>query len=181
MQTIGVISDTHGLLRDEAVSALLGSDLILHAGDVGDPSILDRLREIAPVHVVRGNTDRGSWADALPETEACHLGSGMLAYMVHDIDQLDLDPAAGGFAVVVYGHSHRPAIERREGTLYFNPGAAGHRRFTLPITVGRLTVLESGEVSAEIVPLEGIDGDGGARAVDRTARGGDASPQGESE
>jgi len=155
MRTIGVISDTHGLLRDEAMTALRGSDLILHAGDVGDPDILTRLSEIAPVFAVRGNTDHGGWASTLPATEAVELAPGVLAYMVHDIDTLDIDPSGGGIAVVVYGHSHRPASEQRGSTLYFNPGAAGHRRFTLPITLGRLRVSDAGEVSAEIVSLEG--------------------------
>ena len=155
MRTIGVISDTHGLLRDEAMAALRGSDLILHAGDVGDPDILTRLSEIAPVFAVRGNTDHGDWASRLPATEAVELVPGVLAYMVHDIDTLDIDPSGGGIAVVVYGHSHRPASEQRGGALYFNPGAAGHRRFTLPITVGRLHVSDAGEISAEIVSLEG--------------------------
>lgn len=158
MRTIGVISDTHGLLRDEALAELAGSDLILHAGDVGDPTILERLGEVAPLSVVRGNTDYGEWAMDLPLTEAVDLGAGSekegpLAYMVHDIDDLDVDPAAGGFSVVIFGHSHRPAIEHRWGVLFFNPGAAGHRRFTLPVTVGRLTISDDGEIKAEIVDL----------------------------
>lgn len=148
-----MISDTHGLLRGEALAALSGSDLILHAGDVGNAEILERLREIAPLYVVRGNTDYGAWATQLPATEAVELGSGATAYMVHDIDQLDVDPAGGRFDVVVYGHSHRPAIDHRDGVLFFNPGAAGHRRFTLPVTVGRLLVSAAGEVTAEIIDL----------------------------
>lgn len=156
MRTIGVISDTHGLLRDEAVEALEGSDLILHAGDVGSPEILERLALIAPVAVVRGNTDYGDAAAAWPGTDVVRLaddGRDVFAYLLHDIDLLDLDPAASGFAVVVYGHSHRPAMERRDGVLYFNPGAAGHRRFTLPLTVGRLHVGDDGSVSGEIIDL----------------------------
>lgn len=156
MRTIGVISDTHGLLREAAVDALQGSDLILHAGDVGGAGILERLGEIAPVFVVRGNTDHDAASAAWPETEVVTLTGGLpgvLAYMLHDIGALDLDPAAAGFAVVVYGHSHRPAMQRRDGVLYFNPGAAGHRRFTLPVTVGRLTV-DHGIVSGEIIDLE---------------------------
>lgn len=158
MRTIGVISDTHGLLRDEALAELAGSDLILHAGDVGDPTILARLGEIAPVSVVRGNTDHAEWAIDLPLKEVVDLGAaseegGPLAYMVHDIDDLDLDPAAAGFSVVVYGHSHRPAIEHRWGVLFFNPGAAGHRRFTLPVTVGRLTISDDGGIKPEIIDL----------------------------
>ena len=156
MRTIGVISDTHGLLRDEAVEALEGSHLILHAGDVGSPEILERLALIAPVAVVRGNTDYGDAAAAWPGTDVVRLtdeGRDVFAYLLHDIDLLDLDPAASGFAVVVYGHSHRPAMERRDGVLYFNPGAAGHRRFTLPLTVGRLNVGDDGSVSGEIIDL----------------------------
>lgn len=156
MRTIGVISDTHGLLREEAIDALRGSDAILHAGDVGDPDILERLGEIAPVFVVRGNTDGGPWADELPATEVVSLTGevdGVLVYMIHDVDMLDLDPAAAGFSVVVFGHSHRPTMREESGVLYFNPGAAGHRRFTLPVTVGRLTVRATGEVTGEIIEL----------------------------
>lgn len=157
MRTVGVISDTHGLLRDEAIEALEGSDLILHAGDVGGPEILERLSQIAPVFVVRGNTDYDEASAAWPDTEVVSLTGdvpGVLAYMLHDIELLDLDPAAARFAVVVYGHSHRPTMERRAGVLYFNPGAAGHRRFTLPVTVGRLTVGADGAITGEIIDLE---------------------------
>ena len=157
MRTVGVISDTHGLLRDEAIEALQGSDLILHAGDVGPPEILERLADIAPVFVVRGNTDYDEASAAWPDTEVVSLTGGVpgvLAYMLHDVGLLDLDPKAAGFAVVVYGHSHRPTMERREGVLYFNPGAAGHRRFTLPVTVGRLVVGDDGSVAGEIIDLE---------------------------
>ncbi len=155
--TIGVISDTHGLLRDEAIEALQGVDLILHAGDVGGADILERLREIAPVTAVRGNTDHGPFGAGLAPTEMVDLGSGdgPWVYIVHDIDELDIDPQGAGVSVVIYGHSHRPAIERRGGTLFFNPGAAGHRRFTLPITVGRLAV-SNGGLEAEIVDLEAL-------------------------
>jgi putative phosphoesterase len=155
MRTIGVISDTHGLLREEAIAALRGSDLILHAGDVGPRAIVERLREIAPVYVVRGNTDGDEWARSLPITEAVELGESVMAYMVHDIERLDIDPRSAGVGVVVFGHSHRPMIEHRDGVMYFNPGAAGHRRFTLPVTIGRLVVHESGQITAEIVDLEG--------------------------
>lgn len=165
MYTIGVISDTHGLLRDEALEALEGSVLILHAGDVGPPGILDRLRETAPVHAVRGNTDGGAFGETLPVREVVRLtppgGDGAeaadaapLAYMVHDIEDLDLDPAASGFRVVVYGHSHRPAVEVRDGVLFFNPGAAGHRRFHLPVTVGHLVVGSDGTITPRIIDLE---------------------------
>lgn len=152
MQTIGVISDTHGLLRKEAVEALRGSDLILHAGDVGGPAILDELRAIAPVHAVRGNTDRDEWSRDLPATEVVEVGS-VLLYILHDLATLDLDPAAAGFAAVVYGHSHRPAQETRQGVLYLNPGSAGARRFDLPVSVARLTVTGR-SLDAEILELE---------------------------
>lgn len=152
---VGVISDTHGLLRPEALDALRGAQLILHAGDVGDPAILERLAEIAPVRCVRGNTDHGSLGARLPSTELVDLTGqdGPWAYIVHDIDDLDIDPIGAGVSMVVYGHSHRPASELRDGVRYFNPGAAGHRRFSLPVTVGRLTVRD-GEIEAEIIDLE---------------------------
>lgn len=151
--TVGVISDTHGLLRPSAVAALDGSDVILHAGDVGGQDILDALAEIAPVHVVRGNTDHGLWAEALPRTEVVSL-DGAIIYMVHDIEDLDLDPAAAEFDMVVYGHSHQPDVTTRDGVVYFNPGAAGHRRFSLPVTVGRMPIGPSGVGDPEIVHIE---------------------------
>ncbi len=132
---IGVISDTHGLLRPEAVAALRGSDRILHAGDVGDPGILDRLRELAPVTAVRGNIDRETWAAALPETELVEV-EGVSLYMLHDLARLDLKPEAAGIRVVIYGHTHQPEIEERNGVLYFNPGSVGPRRFRLPVSLG---------------------------------------------
>jgi putative phosphoesterase len=150
--TFGVISDTHGLLRPEAVEALHGSDRILHAGDVGAPDILEALAKIAPVTAVRGNVDTASWARALPETEVVEAG-GLLIYMLHDRGQLDLKPEAAGFRVVVYGHSHQPKIEEKNGVLYFNPGSAGPRRFRLPVSVGRL-MIGAGKVRAELVELE---------------------------
>jgi len=149
--TIGLISDTHGLLRPEAVAALRGSDAIVHAGDIGDPAILDELSRIAPVSAVRGNIDRGDWALVVPETEVLETG-GALIYILHNIDELDLDPAAAGFRVVVTGHSHKPAMREKDGVLYVNPGSAGPRRFSLPIAVGKLTVAEGG-VSAELIEL----------------------------
>jgi uncharacterized protein len=148
---IGVISDTHGLLRPEAASALKGVEHILHAGDVGDPGILERLRAIAPVIAIRGNVDMGGACAQLPDTELVELG-GRAIYMLHDREALDLDPVAAGIAVVVSGHSHRPSILRHKGVLYFNPGSAGPRRFSLPVTVGMLRAGESG-VEAEIVKL----------------------------
>ena len=148
---IGVISDTHGLLRPEAVEALRGSDCILHAGDVGTPEILQGLAKIAPVTAIRGNVDTAPWARALPATEVIEAG-GISIYMLHDLAQLDLKPEAAGFRVVVYGHSHQPKIEEKNGVLYFNPGSAGPRRFHLPVSVGRLMV-EGGKVRAELVEL----------------------------
>jgi uncharacterized protein len=149
--TVGVISDTHGLVRPEALAALRGADHILHAGDVGSPEVLEKLRALAPLTVVRGNNDRGPWAAALPETVVVEL-DGVLIYMLHDRAELDLDPAAAGMAAVVCGHSHKPLNEERAGVLHFNPGSAGPRRFSLPITVGRLHV-NAGRIAAEIVPL----------------------------
>lgn len=151
-ERIGVISDTHGLLRPEAVEALRGCDRIVHAGDVGDPAILEELGRVAPVVAVRGNVDRGAWADGLSEIEVVEAGSASL-YVLHDLAALDLDPVAGGFAAVVSGHTHRPSSELRDGVLYLNPGSAGPRRFRLPITVARLTV-SGGRLSTEIVDLE---------------------------
>ena len=148
---IGVISDTHGLLRPEAVAALQGSDRIIHAGDVGAPEVLAALSQLAPVTVVRGNNDRGSWAEAIAATEVVDA-DGLLIYVIHDVKELDLDPAAGGFRVVVFGHSHRPAQEERDGVLWFNPGSAGPRRFQLPIAVGRLTI-DDGAAHGEILMI----------------------------
>jgi putative phosphoesterase len=150
--TLGVISDTHGLLRPEAVEALRGSDRILHAGDIGGPEILEALARIAPVTAVRGNVDTASWACALPETEIIGVG-GVSIYMLHDRGQLDLKPEAAGFRVVVYGHSHHPKMEEKSGVLYFNPGSAGPRRFSFPVSVGKLTI-GAGKVQAELVELD---------------------------
>jgi hypothetical protein len=149
--TIGVISDTHGLLRVDAIEALRGSDLILHAGDVGNKEILEVLAQIAPVTAVRGNVDTASWARALPESQAVEVG-GLSIYMLHNIGELDLSPKTAGFRVVVYGHSHQPKIEEKNGVLFFNPGSAGPRRFTKPVSVGRLNI-EGGEVQPEIIKL----------------------------
>jgi uncharacterized protein len=149
--TVGVISDTHGLLRPEAMAALQGSDLILHAGDVGSADILTRLRTIAPTAAVRGNVDTAVWATALPMTEVVPLGD-LHVFMLHDREALDLDPVAAGFAAVIFGHSHRPSADTRGGVLYLNPGSAGPRRFSLPVTVARLTVSE-GILTHEILGL----------------------------
>jgi uncharacterized protein len=148
---IGVISDTHGLLRPEAIDALRESDHIIHAGDVGSPEILEKLAAIAPVTAVRGNVDKSAWARKLPGTAVLEL-DGITIYMLHDLAQLDLKPKAAGFAAVVSGHSHVPKQETRDGVLYFNPGSAGPRRFKLPVSVGRL-ILRDGEVRGELVEL----------------------------
>ena len=137
MYLAGLISDTHGLLRDEAVQALQGSDLIIHAGDVGKPEILDALKKLAPVVAVRGNVDAGAWAAALPETAVAEAGSALI-YVLHDVNELDLNPAAAGFQMVVSGHSHQPSRSERNGVLYVNPGSAGPRRFKLPVTLARV-------------------------------------------
>ena len=152
MTRVGIISDTHGLLRPEALAYLHGCQHIVHGGDIGAPEILARLAAIAPVTAVRGNNDRGPWADALAETELFEL-DGTCIYVIHDLAQLDIEPVAAGVHVVVSGHSHKPGIERREGVLYVNPGSAGPRRFRLPIAVAELQ-LEGGEVNARIVHFE---------------------------
>jgi putative phosphoesterase len=149
---LGVISDTHGLLRPEAVAALRGCDLIIHAGDVGNAAVLDGLRSVAPTYAIRGNVDKGDWAARLPSTDIVEVG-GLLFYVLHNIAELDLDPPTAGFAAVVYGHSHQPSIATRDGTLYLNPGAAGPRRFDLPITLARVAVAGR-ELRPEIVELE---------------------------
>ena len=149
---IGVISDTHGLLRPEAVAALAGSQAIIHAGDVGDPRILTELERIAPVTAVRGNVDIASWAKTLPQTNVLEI-SGLTLYVLHDIHELDLNPAAAGFAAVIYGHSHKPTIEQRKNVLFFNPGSAGRRRFNLPISVGKL-IVQHGKLAPELIALK---------------------------
>ena len=149
--TIGVISDTHGLLRPEAIEVLAGVDHILHAGDVGDPRILERLRTIGPLTAIRGNVDVAGICGALPVTEAVELG-GCLFYLVHALQDLDLDPVAAGIAAVVSGHSHRPGIKEIKGVLYLNPGSAGPRRFELPVTLAKVTVRD-GTMSVDIVAL----------------------------
>ncbi len=152
---IGVISDTHGLLRPEAIAALRGSDHIIHAGDVGSPEILEKLAAIAPVTAVRGNIDKGAWSGKLPETAVLELG-GVSIYVLHDLEQLDLKPKAAGFAAVISGHSHVPKQEVHDGVLYFNPGSAGPRRFKLPVSIGKL-ILEDGGLRAELLHLNLIE------------------------
>ena len=149
---VGVVSDTHGLLRPEAIAALRGSDRLIHAGDIGAPAILERLSAIAPVVAVRGNNDAGDWAAAVPATQRLAIG-GTRIFVLHDLATLAFDPAAEGIDVVVSGHSHRPLCTRRDGVLYVNPGSAGPRRFRLPVGVGRLTI-DAGAVDVELVTLD---------------------------
>ena len=148
---IGLISDTHDLLRPEALAFLAGSDRIVHAGDICSPGVLEALAAVAPLTAVRGNNDRGAWAARLRESELVDVG-GVWLYAIHDLAQLDIDPIAAGVAVVVSGHSHRPLVERRDGVLFINPGSAGPRRFSLPISVGELTIVD-GAASARTVTL----------------------------
>jgi putative phosphoesterase len=151
---IGIVSDTHGLLRPEVVPALAGVDRILHLGDVGKISILHELEKIAPVTAIRGNVDTSPPCSELPETEVV-LVEGQYLYMLHDLGTLHLDPAAAKFAAVLYGHSHVPKMYKKKGVLYFNPGSCGPRRFELPVTIGMLTIGADDELTAEIIPLVG--------------------------
>lgn len=148
---IGVISDTHGLLRPEAINALRGSEHIIHAGDIGDTAIIPALEKIAPVTAIRGNIDTEPWTKRFPETEVVEL-AGLHIYILHDVNALDLNPKAAGFAVVISGHSHQPKQELKDGVLYFNPGSAGPKRFKLPTTVGRLEIVD-GKISGKIIEL----------------------------
>jgi len=150
---VGLISDTHGLLRPEALDMLRGSDLVVHAGDIGDPEILAELARLAPVTAVRGNVDKAAWARSLPETDVLKVGELAFLYVLHNIEDLDLDPAAAGFQAVVSGHSHKAGFRWKNGVLYINPGSAGPRRFSLPISVGRLLV-DAGEVSVDLIEIE---------------------------
>lgn len=151
-KTIGLISDTHGLMRPEALNALRGSDIIIHAGDVGKPDVIGWLMAIAPVFAVRGNVDVGGWADPLPATETLSFGCHQI-HVLHILAELDLDPATAGLSAVISGHTHQPLIQEKEGVLYVNPGSAGPRRFRLPVTVGRLLV-DDGKLTAEIIELD---------------------------
>jgi putative phosphoesterase len=148
---VGLISDTHGLLRPEAVEFLRGSDLIIHCGDICDPGVIKELSRIAPVSAVRGNNDKGAWAADLPESEMIRIGE-VLAYVIHDLAGMDIDPAASGVAVVLSGHSHKPSVDCRDGITYVNPGSAGPRRFNLPISAAEL-IIEGGAVAPRIVEL----------------------------
>jgi uncharacterized protein len=152
MKRVGLISDTHGLVRPEAVDFLRGSDFIVHAGDIGDAQVLEELRRLAPLTAVRGNNDKGPWAKSIAETEVLQVGDVSI-YVLHDLSELDLDPIAAGFQVVVSGHSHNPRIEERDGVLYVNPGSSGPRRFKLPIAVGELQVAGA-SVKARIIQLD---------------------------
>lgn len=152
MKRIGLISDTHGLLRPEALAFLRGCDHIVHGGDIGNADILQQLAAIAPVTAVRGNNDRAAWADAIAQAEFVQV-EGITLYALHDIADLDLDPPGAGIQVVMTGHSHKPSIEERDGVLYINPGSAGPRRFTLPISIGELLV-EGVTITPRLVTLE---------------------------
>jgi phosphoesterase, MJ0936 family len=148
---IGIISDTHGLVRPEAIASLRGVDMILHAGDIGASQVLETLSEIAPVVAVRGNNDKGEWAEALPDWEVVEIGSVSI-YMLHDLKEIDISPSGAGFQVVVSGHSHKPSLEDRRGVLYVNPGSAGPRRFSLPVSIAELRVVDD-KVSAALIEL----------------------------
>ena len=151
LHRVGLVSDTHGLIRPEALDALRDSDLIIHCGDVGDPAVLDALLTLAPVRAIRGNNDKGAWAWGLPAYDVVEIGSHAI-YVLHNLAELDLDPAAAGFTAVVFGHSHKPVIEERGKILFVNPGSAGPRRFSLPVTIATLA-LRSGRCEARIVKL----------------------------
>ena len=148
MTIVGIISDTHGLLRSEASNRLRGCDIIIHAGDIGSPDVIDQLELVAPVRAIRGNIDKGAWASAYPHDDVIEIG-GKYIYVLHNLAELDLDPAAAGFHVVVSGHSHQPKIENKDGILFVNPGSAGPRRFTLPIAIAKLEI-EDNEARARI-------------------------------
>ena len=150
-QLIGVISDTHGLLRPEALYALTGVDLIIHAGDIGKPEVLVELKKIAPVAAIKGNNDSGDWAQRLPDTRTVKVGQHRL-YVIHNVNELDFDPAARKFRVVISGHSHKPSIAEKNGALFVNPGSPGPRRFNLPLAVGKIRV-DGADVRAEIIEL----------------------------
>lgn len=152
MPRVGIISDTHGLLRSEATAFLRGSDFIVHAGDIGHAAILKELAALAPVTAVRGNNDKGRWAEAVAETEVLQVG-GVFIYVLHNLAELDVDPVAAGFQVIVSGHSHHPSVEERDGVLYVNPGSSGPRRFKLPVAVAELHVAGD-SVQARVVELK---------------------------
>ena len=148
---IGIISDTHGLVRPQALEALKGVDMILHAGDIGSQDVLNTLNEVAPVVAVRGNNDKADWAHSLPDWEVVEVGNVSI-YMLHDVKEIDISPSGAGFQVVVSGHSHKPSVEEQRGVLYINPGSAGPRRFTLPVSVAHLHVVGK-KLQAKIIEL----------------------------
>jgi len=148
---IGIISDTHGLVRPQALEALKGVDMILHAGDIGSQDVLNTLNEVAPVVAVRGNNDKADWAHSLPDWEVVEVGNVSI-YMLHDMKEIDISPSGAGFQVVVSGHSHKPSVEEQRGVLYINPGSAGPRRFKLPVSVAHLHVVGE-KVQAKIIEL----------------------------
>lgn len=150
MTIIGIISDTHNLLRSEAVNALKGSEIIIHAGDIGSSEIINRLQKIAPVYAIRGNIDGLLWENSLPTTDLIET-SGKLLYVLHNIHEIDIDPVEAGFDAVITGHSHKPKIENKNGVFYINPGSAGPRRFSLPVTIARL------RIAGDIINCELID------------------------
>jgi len=152
VKVIGLISDTHGLVRPEALEALRGVDLIIHPGDIGGHEVLDALRPIAPLHVIKGNNDRGAWAKKLPDTKTISVG-GTKLFLIHDVNDLDFDPSRRGITVVISGHSHKPSIAERDGALFVNPGSAGPRRFKLPVAVGKLRI-DDGKLKAEIIEFD---------------------------
>jgi len=149
---IGVISDTHGLLRPEVTNALCGVERIIHAGDIGNPDLLDQLENIAPVVAVRGNVDRGLWSETLPDTQVVQVGDHYL-YVLHDLNGLDLDPVAAGFSAVIFGHTHHPLVEWKQNVLYLNPGSAGPRRFSLPVSLARLSI-SGANLTARLIELD---------------------------
>jgi hypothetical protein len=150
-KTVGVLSDTHGLLRPQVAELLKEVDWILHAGDIGSPEVLDGLKRIAPLTAIRGNNDTAVWAKKIPETKTIRIGS-ILVYMLHNVKELDIDPSSAGFQVVISGHSHRPSIEWKDDILFLNPGSAGPRRFKLPVSIARLT-LDGRDVRAELLDV----------------------------
>jgi putative phosphoesterase len=152
VKEIGLISDTHGLVRPEVQGILRGVDLIFHSGDIGKAEVLDALREIAPVYAIKGNNDRGAWAQGIPDVMNVAIGK-LRFYLLHALQDLDIDPAAAGFQAVISGHSHKPSIARRDGVLYLNAGSAGPRRFKLPVTVGKLRITAGAGLVPELIDL----------------------------
>ncbi len=149
---IGLISDTHGLVRPQALDALRGVDLLIHAGDIGKAEVLDALKRIAPLHAIKGNNDRGAWVKRLPDTMILTVG-GVKVYLIHDVHELSFEPSKHGIAVVISGHSHKPSIVERDGVLFVNPGSAGPRRFKLPVAVGKLRIADR-KMRAAIIELQ---------------------------